>query len=145
MREKLVSEAFALTCSLNEPSNIDELDIGRDYLRTIHDEADLLETLIVDIHDTCIGFYSTERKVRSLSGIGLGESIEESGFTDIRETNDTNLHEKKEKVLKFELDAGRVIFEGTRLYVVREDSISSEECDNHDEDDIYPEDRIDIA
>jgi hypothetical protein len=102
MREELIPKSFTLTGSLYESCDIHELDSRRNYLGTIHHSTDLFETIIVDIHDTSIGLYCTEREVRSFSSIRLRESIEESGFTNIRETDDTNLHEKKEKVLKFE-------------------------------------------
>ena len=95
MREELIPESLALRGTLDETCDIYKFDCSRDRLGTIHDHTDLFETFIIHIHDTSIGLDRTKRKIRCLSRIRLGESIEESGFTNIRETDDTNLHEKK--------------------------------------------------
>jgi hypothetical protein len=69
MREELVPESFPLGCSLDETCDIDELDGGWNDLVTIDYCSDLFEPIIVYIDYTSIGFYGTEREVRSLSGV----------------------------------------------------------------------------
>ncbi len=93
MGEEFISESFTLTCSLDEPCDIDEFDSRWDDLRPIHDYTNLFESFIVHIHDANIWFYRTEWEVRSLGGIGFGERIEEGRFTNIGETDDSDLHE----------------------------------------------------
>jgi hypothetical protein len=97
MREELIPESLPFRGTLDETCDIDEFDIGRDCLCAVHHNTDLFETVIIHIHDTSIGFDRTKRKIRCLSRIGLSESIEESGFTNIRESDDTNLHGEKYK------------------------------------------------
>jgi hypothetical protein len=94
MGEELVSESLPFRGSLDESCDIDEFDGRRDDLGSIDDRSNLLETFIIHIHDTYIGFYSTKWKIRCLCSIGLRESIKESRFSDIRETDNTNLHEE---------------------------------------------------
>jgi hypothetical protein len=92
MSEELVPESLPLGGSLYESCDIDEFDGCWDYFGTIHDFSDLFESFIIHIYYTSIGFDSTKWKIGSLSRIRLGESIEECGFTDIWETDDTDLH-----------------------------------------------------
>ncbi len=92
MREELVPESFAFARSLDEACDIDELDGCRDDLGSTHYCSDLLEAFIVHIHYTSVGLYGTKWEIRSLSGIRLRESIEQSRLTNIRETDDTDLH-----------------------------------------------------
>ena len=92
MGEEFISESFPLTGSFDEPSNIDEFDGCRDDLRAIHHSTDLLEAFIIHIHDPDIGFDRTEGKVCCFGGIRLRKGIEEGRFTDIRETDDSDLH-----------------------------------------------------
>lgn len=93
MGEEFISESFTLTCSFDEPCDIDEFDSRWDDLRPIHDHTDLLKTFIVHIHDSDIWFYRTEWEVRCLGSIGFGERIKKCGFANIGETDDSDLHD----------------------------------------------------
>ena len=132
MGEELVPKSFPFTRTFHETSNIDEFDVRRDDLCTIHDSANLLETLIIHIHDSDIWLDSTKWEIRSLGCIGSCECVEESGFTDIRETDDSDLHSVY--ILEVNLiDGGTIFF---RWSVVRRDLIRSENRDYQDGDQI---------
>jgi len=95
MREKLVSESFSFARSLDESCDINKLDGCRDHFSAIDDDSDLLEAVICDIDYPSIGFDGTKWKIGSFSCIGLGKCVKESRFTDIWETDDTDLHDGK--------------------------------------------------
>ena len=92
MREELVPESFPFARSFDEACDIDEFDGCWDDPRTIDDLTNFFEPLIVHIDNTSIRLDRTEGEVRGFRGIGLGEGIEEGGFTDIGEADDSDLH-----------------------------------------------------
>jgi hypothetical protein len=92
MREEFVSKSLSLTRSLDESSDIHELDTCGYGLCAIYHGTDLLETFIVYIHDSDIWFYGTKWKIRSFCSVGFGQGIKKRRFTDVRESDDTDLH-----------------------------------------------------
>ena len=92
MREEFIPEPLPFTRPRDESRDIDELDGRRDDLRAVDSLAKLFETVVIDIDDTGIRLDGTEREIRRLRRVRLGECIKQSRFTDIRESDDSYLH-----------------------------------------------------
>ena len=95
MRKEFVPKSFSLTRSLDESCDIYEFDTCWYGLCTIYHGTDLLETFVVHIYDSDVGFYGTKWKIRSFCSVGFGQGIKKRRFTDVRESDDTDLHRER--------------------------------------------------
>ena len=72
VREELIPKSFPLACSFHKSRDVDEFDSSWDGFRTINSFSELFEALIIYIHDPCIRFDGTKRKIGRFGGIGFG-------------------------------------------------------------------------
>ena len=86
--EKLITEAFALRCALNESRDVDELHGGGYEALGLDELSDLREPLIGYGDDTGIGVDGAEGIVGGL-GFGRGEGVEDGALADIGQADDS--------------------------------------------------------
>src|SRR6185312_1312997 len=86
--EKLVAKAFALAGAADEASDVDELDLGFDFLPGLGDRRDLVETCIRHRDAADVRLDRAEGIVRSLRRGGLGQGVEKRRFADVRQADD---------------------------------------------------------
>ena len=87
--EELVAEALARTGALDEAGDVDEFDGGRDEL---FGAGNLGEHFEAGIRDGDHPDIRVDRAKGIVGGLGLacaGDRIEQGGFANIRETDDT--------------------------------------------------------
>ena len=96
--QEFVAEAFPLTGALHQTSNIHKLHAGGNGLRAAAQCCELLKTSVRNRHRADIGLDRAEREVRSLS-LGIGDqSIEESGFAHVGQTDDSGFKHGGESI-----------------------------------------------
>jgi len=86
--EKLVAETFALASAFDEAGDVDELHGGGDQRLGFDEGGDFGETLIGHGDDAGVGVDGAEGVVRRL-GLGRGECVEDGGFSDVGQANDS--------------------------------------------------------
>ena len=83
MCEELIAEPLALARSLDEPSDIDELDASRDSLLGVVHFRELIETLVRNRHNADIRLNRRERIIRG-ERVRVRQGIKQCGFADVR-------------------------------------------------------------
>ena len=88
VRQELVAQPLALRGAGNQPGDIDELDGGRNDLLRPGNIAQLLQPRIRHRHHAHIGVDGTEGEI-GRGDTGLGQRVEQSGFANIGQTDDS--------------------------------------------------------
>ncbi len=101
--EELVAEALARARPFHEPGDIDELDRGRNDFLRMRKLGENLEPRVGHGHDAEIRIDRAERVVRRLRLAGAGDGVEESGFANVRQPDDSGAKHKKIGPARFEL------------------------------------------
>ena len=86
--EKLVAETFALGCAFDETGDVDELHGCGDERFGLDEFGDFGEALIGHGDDAGVGVDGAEGIVGGLR-LGRGEGVEDGGFSDVGEANDS--------------------------------------------------------
>ena len=88
--EELVTQTFALRCTLNQTCDIDNLDRGGDHALRVIDLGEFDQSLIGYGDHAHVGFDRTEREVCCLR-LSVREAVEQGRFADIGQTHDSAL------------------------------------------------------
>ena len=88
--EKFVAHAFALRGAGHQPGDVHKLHGGRDDLRRILNRRQRLEPAIGHHHHADIRVDRAKRIIGRLRLARAGQCIEQRGFTDIRQPNNTS-------------------------------------------------------
>ncbi|ABU76745.1 hypothetical protein ESA_01487 [Cronobacter sakazakii ATCC BAA-894] len=86
--QELVAQAFTFGRALHQTGDIHKFHRGRQNTLRLHDLGDFVQTRIGHRHDAGVRLNGTEREVRRLNTC-FGQRIEQSGFTDVRQADDT--------------------------------------------------------
>jgi hypothetical protein len=86
--EELVAEAFALAGAFDETGDVDELHGGGDERFRLDEGGNFGEALIGHGDHAGVGVDGAEGVVRRL-GLGRGECVEDGGFSDVGQANDS--------------------------------------------------------
>ncbi len=86
--EELVAETLAFAGAFDETGDVDELHCGGDEGFGLDEFGDLREALIGNGDDAGVGVDGAEGIVGGLR-LGRGEGVEDRGFSDVGETNDS--------------------------------------------------------
>src|SRR5439155_10371805 len=87
--KKLVAEAFALGCALDEPGDIDELDSGGNDDGSFGKFCERLEARIGNGYNAEVRIDGAERIVGSLGFARARDRVEEGGLSDIRKPDNS--------------------------------------------------------
>ena len=93
--EELVAEAFARARAFHEPRDIDELNRGRDDFLRMRKLREHFEPRVGHRHDAEVRIDRAKWIVRRLRFAGAGDGIEESGFADVRQTDDSGAQHRR--------------------------------------------------
>ena len=88
--QELITKPFALTCALDQPCDVDDLDGGGYDALGVYDLCKLIEAFIGDGDHADVGLDSTEGEVGGLC-LRVGEAVEEGRLPDVWEAYDTAL------------------------------------------------------
>ena len=86
--EELIAETFAFAGAFDKASDIDELHGSGDERFGLDESRDFAKALIGHRDDTGVGVDGAAGVVRRL-GFGRGEGVEDRGFSDVGEANDS--------------------------------------------------------
>ncbi len=89
--EELVAQPLALRRARHQAGDIDKLHDGIDDLLRLDDSRQRIEPRIRHRHDSDIRVDGAERIVLRLD-TGLGQGVEQGGFTDVRQADDAAFH-----------------------------------------------------
>ena len=93
--EELVAESFAGARAFHEPRDIDELNRGRNDFLRMGKLGQHLEPRIGHGHDAEVRVDRAKGIIRGLRLAGAGDGIEESGFANVRQTNDSGAQHRR--------------------------------------------------
>ena len=85
--EELVAETLALRRAFDQSGDIDDFDSRRDNAFGVAHLDELVQTVVRNSNNANIRFDGAEREICRLR-LGVAEAVEESGFADVRETDD---------------------------------------------------------
>jgi hypothetical protein len=88
MTQKLVAQSLPLTGTAHQTGNIDKFKAGRHYTTGFFHIRQNLQTIIRHRYDPGIGFNRAKGEVCSF-GAATAQSIEQSGFADVGQTDQT--------------------------------------------------------
>ncbi len=94
MAEELVAEPFARARAFHQPRDVHELDRGRDDLLRAGQLREHFEPRIGHGHDPEIRVDRAKRVVRRLRFSRAGDGVEERGFPDVRQSDDSSAQHK---------------------------------------------------
>ena len=94
MAEELVAEAFALAGAFDQTGDIDEFDGRGNGLFRLGKRGQSVKSWVGNADDADVRFDRTERKIGRLRLAGAGDGVEEGGFTDIGQPDNSGLEHR---------------------------------------------------
>ena len=88
--QELVAETLALAGSCDEAGDIDKLNRGGKDFFLLRNGGEFLQAVIGHVDDTDVRFDRAEREVSRLGFAGASDGVEEGGFTDIGQSDDSS-------------------------------------------------------
>jgi len=97
LRAEEVAPMIAAGGASNQPGNVDEFELGRDYLCRFCESCRNLDPLVRYGDPADIRFDRAKRVIRRFCRGGCGERIEQGRFADIRQSDNatTETHERR--------------------------------------------------
>ena len=88
--QELVTQAFAFGSTRDQTGDVYKFHHGRQNALGVHDLGQILQTLVRNFDHTDVRFDGAEGVVFSRNA-GFGQSVEQSGFTNVGQANDAAL------------------------------------------------------
>ena len=90
VRQKFVAQTFACRSPSDQAGNVHKLDHGWHHALRFHDEGQLRHARVGHLHNADVGLNRAKRIVFG-GDTGLGQGVEQRGFTHIWQTDDATL------------------------------------------------------
>ncbi len=90
VREKLITQSFALTGSFHQAGNIDNFNHSRNHILRIHQLDQFIQPFIGNSDHPDIGLYRTKREIGRLR-LRITQTIKQGRLSNIRQSDNTTL------------------------------------------------------